>query len=137
MESVKRMKNLVLIFFLVGVFTLIFGSGCRPQGQDPSNQDNLLWNFGNVKNGTVLKHVFILHNDSRNTLSIKKIQTSCGCTNSTASRDKILPGGSSEITVVFDTKGYSGKVKQFVYVHTSDQKKPIVKFTVTAVIAGY
>jgi len=100
--------------------------------ENPPLADPYFWDFGKVSEGIVLKHVFNLKNDSPTTLVIKNLQTSCGCTGSVVSRNEIPPGKVSKVKVTFKTKGYSGKVKQYVYVYTTQAQNPIIKLTVEA-----
>jgi len=126
------MRSLILSSLLIITFVFFITNGCfLEENQKP---DPYAWDFGSVKEGTLLKHVFILRNESKTTLVINKLQTSCGCTASTASHNEIPQGQASKVEVSFNTKGYSGKVKQFVYVHTNDSGKPIIKLTVSAEI---
>ncbi len=127
---------------LLGIF--IFSQGCQMRdGQKqqpqqprmdykPGNTDPRTFFFGQVKSGKVLKHFFVLRNVSKNTLAIKDVSTSCGCTASKADKKSLAPGESTTIEVKFDTKKYSGHVKQFVYVQTDDPYNPILKFTIEA-----
>lgn len=125
------MRILILLFIIV--FILSIGNLCFLEGNQKID-DLYSWDFGRVREGSILKHAFILKNDSENPLIINKLQTSCGCTASVASSYEIPAGKTSQIAVTFNTKGYSGKVNQFVYVHTSDAKNPIIKLTVKAEI---
>jgi len=90
------------------------------------------WDFGQVKPGVVIKHDFILKNQSNDILEITNIHTSCGCTVSESAKKSLMPLESTKITVSFDSKGYSGEIKQFVYVHTDNADLAIVKFTIKA-----
>lgn len=91
-----------------------------------------LWDFGRVKEGAVLKHEFILKNESGKTLTIQNVDTSCGCTASEAEKKVLSPGEETEIKVQFDTKGYSGLTQQFIYVHTDSLDNPIIRFIIKA-----
>jgi hypothetical protein len=93
------------------------------QGQNKSEANTglaefYLWDFGRVKEGEVVRHNFNLKNTMGKTFKIKDVTTSCGCTASAVKKDKLLPGESTEIEVEFDSRGYSGSVQQFIYVHT-------------------
>ncbi|MDD4939161.1 MAG: DUF1573 domain-containing protein [Candidatus Omnitrophica bacterium] len=90
------------------------------------------WDFGQVKEGQVFKHAFALKNEFEIPLTIKDVNTSCGCTVSQAKDKVIAPGESTSIDVKFNSKGYSGSVQQFVYVHTDNLDKPIVRFIIKA-----
>jgi len=103
--------------------------GCHPKITDPYS-----WDFGKRGEGKVLKHEFVLKNESQSTLTVKDINTSCGCTVSKVKKDVLLPGESTNIEVQFDTRGYSGPVQQYIYVHTDSLEKPILRFIIKAEI---
>ncbi len=88
------------------------------------------WDFGQVKQGVVLKHDFLFRNKTPNILKIIGINTSCGCTASQSKKKELNPGESTMINVSFNSKGYSGEVKQFVYVNTDNVDIPVTKFTI-------
>jgi hypothetical protein len=90
------------------------------------------YDFGQVKEGEVLKHDFILKNESQNILTIKDLSTSCGCTGSKAEKKILAPGETTLIEVQFNTKGYLGQAQQYVYVATDNLDNPIIKFIIKA-----
>jgi hypothetical protein len=94
--------------------------------------DSQMWDFGQVKEGEVLEHVFVLRNFQDKPMVIVNMHTSCGCTVSQAQKKHLLPGEYTQINVKFHTQGYSGLVQQHVYVHTDDAGNPIIKFSVKA-----
>ncbi len=90
------------------------------------------WDFGKVKEGTILKHNFIFKNESKKTLTIAGVITSCGCTVSEIKKNKLLPQESTLLKVRFNTKGYSGPVQQNIFVTTDDLDRLIVRFIIKA-----
>ncbi|TAM41645.1 DUF1573 domain-containing protein [bacterium] len=90
------------------------------------------WDFGRVKEGVVVKHDFTFKNETPGVLKITGINTSCGCTASQAEKRSLAPGESTMINVAFNSKGYSGAVKQFVYVNTDNVGLPVIRFIVKA-----
>ncbi|MCX5694089.1 MAG: DUF1573 domain-containing protein [Candidatus Omnitrophica bacterium] len=90
------------------------------------------WDFGVVKQGDVLKHDFILKNETNDILEINSIHTSCGCTVSQSDKKSLMPQESTVIKVSFNSRGYLGEVKQFVYVNTDNTDLAIIKFTIKA-----
>jgi len=90
------------------------------------------WDFGVVKQGEILVHDFELRNQTRKTLNIVNIHTSCGCTVSKAGKKSLRPGEKTKIQVSFNTKGYFGKTKQYAYVNTDDSDNMIIRFTIKA-----
>jgi len=111
------------------------------QGQTPGQEektekteipDPYAWDFGQVKQGDLLNHDFVLENESGKTLTIKDVNTSCGCTVSKVEKKILSPGESTKIEVKFNSKGYSGITQQYVYVHTDSLDKPIIRFIIKA-----
>jgi hypothetical protein len=119
------MRKAVVLF--LGVF-LIFQAACAQEEKDNPQE----WDFGRVKQGAVLKHDFILKNETKDILKINNINTSCGCTVSSSDKKSLMPQESTAITVSFNSRGYSGAVYQFVYVNTDNPDLKIVKFTIKA-----
>lgn len=76
--------------------------------------------FGAVKPGTPLKFTFQIKNEGKETLEIKNVAPSCGCT--TSDYDKtIAPGKTGGITLeVAKTDGYSGDITKTATVTTND-----------------
>ncbi|OGX46186.1 MAG: hypothetical protein A3G38_01675 [Omnitrophica WOR_2 bacterium RIFCSPLOWO2_12_FULL_51_8] len=94
---------------------------------DPNTYD-----FGQVREGSVQRHSFVLENKTAKVLTIKDTSTSCGCTASVVKDKTLKPGESTQIEVKFNSRGYSGQVKQFVYVATDDLDNPVVRYIIKA-----
>lgn len=116
-----------MILFLLCFLVFQFAHAAEKEKVDPNQ-----WDFGQIKEGAVLKHEFILKNETSDILEINNIHTSCGCTVSESAKKSLLPQGSTVITVSFNSKGYSGPVTQFVYVNTDNADMAIIKFTIKA-----
>jgi len=138
------MRNVIILFSLSFIF---FQFGCtkasnaRPgefinAGSSTENEkiDPHEWDFGQVKQGVILKHDFILKNQSNNTLEITNIHSSCGCAASKSDKKSLMPQESTMITVSFNSQGYLGPVTQFVYVNTDNVDLSIIKFTIKAMV---
>ena len=117
------------VAFVVLALSLL-GLACFAQNKteinatQPLNPQEITWDFGQVKAGEVARHVFVLKNEFRKELDIKDVSTSCGCTGSQVKKKKLLPGESTDIEVTFNSKGYLGAVKQFVYLFTDNFQEP-------------
>ena len=68
-----------------------------------------VFDFGDIKEGEVVEHVFAFKNTGNNPLMISKATGSCGCTVPEWPRDPIAPGQSGEIKVKFNSKGKVGE----------------------------
>lgn len=63
------------------------------------------FNFGEVKEGTEVKHSFKFKNTGNQPLLISDIRTTCGCTVPEWNRNPIASGAEDKINVKFDTNG--------------------------------
>jgi len=132
------MKKIFLVLWSVFLFSSI---GCFAQNSlqeipaVPSPQpqtEEYIWDFGQVKEGLILKHDFLLKNQSQKALNITGTNSSCSCTVSKVGKSSLSPGEETLIEVKFNSVGYSGLVMQYVYVNTDNLENPILKFTVKA-----
>jgi PKD repeat protein len=73
--------------------------------------------FGDVKQGEILSHIFKLENTGDQPLLISNVLTTCGCMTVEWPKDPVPPGEKGEIIVTFDTAGKAGaqnKVIRFI-----------------------
>ena len=70
--------------------------------------EEMKYDFGNVKQGEVVKHVFKFKNTGTQPLIISNIGVSCGCTTPEWTKDPVMPGKSGIITANFNTAGKMG-----------------------------
>lgn len=80
------------------------------------------YDFGNINEGSVVKHDFILENKGKSDLIIRKVTASCGCTAVQPSKTMVKPGEQVPITVKFNSRGRSGQQNKTVTVITNDPK---------------
>src|SRR5262245_16548280 len=88
--------------------------------------------FGKVKPGTPLTYTFEVKNEGNESLEIKSVQPSCGCTSSNF--DKVVaPGKTGRITLeVTKTDGYKGEVTKTATVTTNDPEHQTFTLTLRA-----
>ncbi len=90
------------------------------------------YNFGKVKQGSVVDHTFKFRNNGKETLVVKDIQTSCGCTAALISNKEVKPGEDGTIRVELDTTGKDGKISRTVTISSNDVKDPKQIITIFA-----
>jgi len=90
------------------------------------------WDFGEVKEGEIVTHIFKFQNKGEGELIIKKIETSCGCTAVLLSRDRLKPGEKGEIKVTFNSRGFEGKVTKYIFVRSNDPKNSYKQLKIIA-----
>ncbi|MFA5090742.1 MAG: DUF1573 domain-containing protein [Candidatus Omnitrophota bacterium] len=129
MEDMKKPFCCIFLFF----FLL---TGCQAQNPylDKTKEEAEIyyWDFGKVKTGVILSHDFIVRNNSQHVMHIKEITTSCGCAVPEIAKKVLSPGESTSMAVNFNTAGYTGESKQYVYVNTDSPDNPILRFTIRA-----
>ena len=116
----RKIISLVVLSFFVFQFTHAENNIVDPN----------VWDFGKAKQGQILKHDFIFKNETKSVLNITGINTSCGCTASESDKKSLQPGESTTISVSFNSHGYLGQVKQFVYVNTDNADFAVVRFII-------
>nr|WP_320048580.1 DUF1573 domain-containing protein [uncultured Desulfuromonas sp.] len=82
---------------------------------------------GNIDMGTLYagqksKQVFVIENHGDETLEIKKIVTTCGCTSALSRDTLIAPGEATELTVKFDSRNFQGRVVKGITLYSNDPK---------------
>lgn len=130
------MKRIIFLALFFAAFPL---TGCYSQVQtDPASQpaepaapEPHTWDLGEVKKGDIVKQVFLFTNETQKQLTVLGINTSCGCTGSEIKDKILLPGQTTEVTIQFNSKGYSaGQIKQHVYINTDNTDNPVIAFTI-------
>ncbi len=124
----RRLLSVVLMFAFLFCIAGVFYAGKGPSIKFEKEKID----FGKVKQGKVMTHVFKFVNEGDSTLSIKRVRTSCGCTAVLISKKEVPPGKAGEVKVTFNTKGYANKVAKYIYVDSNDQSQPSKRLTVSA-----
>lgn len=86
--------------------------------------------FGKVKEGEKVSHVFKFTNTGANDLIISDARGSCGCTVPQWPKEPIKPGATGEIKVEYDSKGKSGVQKKTVTI-TANTNPNITTLNIT------
>ncbi|MDB5273900.1 MAG: Aspartate aminotransferase [Chitinophagaceae bacterium] len=77
------------------------------------------FDFGDIKQGAVVEHVFQFTNTGDSTLLIQKAYSSCGCTIPSFPKEGIAPGQSGQITVKFNSEGKMGLNNKIITILTN------------------
>ena len=86
------------------------------------------YNFGKIRKGEKITTSFYFKNTGTKPLLILQVQTSCGCTASSWSKEYIEPNETGEITVVFDTNAKEdiiGKQSKYLLVISNAVNKEV------------
>ena len=89
--------------------------------------------FGTIDAGIKVTHVFTFVNEGSAPLVISKINTPCGCTAPSWSKEPIEPGKTGEITVTFNSTGKVGtQIKTLSIIYNSEMSPTM--FTIKAAV---
>ncbi len=89
------------------------------------------FDFGNIKKGDKVEHVYEITNTGDNPLVISEVKPGCGCTAPDFTKEPILPGKKGKVTLHFDSSSFDGNVQKYADVFANVEKSPI-KLTFTA-----
>ena len=82
--------------------------------------------FGKVKKGEHVEHVYEVTNTGKNPLIISQVKPGCGCTAPDYTKDPILPGQKGQITLKFDSTNFDGLVNKQAEVYANVETAPVV-----------
>lgn len=124
LKSTILLTPVLLLIVTSNLFGRILPAGPAINFED-SNYD-----FGVVKEGVELEHVFKFTNDGDGTLVINSVQPSCGCTGVVMDEKKEFEQGDlGEIKITFNTQGRQGVNSKTVTVNTNDPENPVMTLT--------
>ncbi|MCU4165960.1 DUF1573 domain-containing protein [Carboxylicivirga caseinilyticus] len=86
------------------------------------NFEEKTWNFGDINQGDKVTHKFVVKNDGKSELIIRKVKASCGCTAIKPEKTVLAPGEETTIMAEFNSTGKSGRQNKSVTVVTNDPK---------------
>ncbi len=137
MENRHRNIPASLIFFIVQLFLAVgLLQAQTPSGEDNSTEisvtdhnpdihfENADFDFVKVFKGEKIEHIYKFENRGNETLKIKRVKPSCGCTAVILTNNTIPPGETGEIKATFNTVSYSGRVKKSITVSSNDPDTP-------------
>lgn len=120
------MKKLFVLILCSGMLLLTLDSCRKPGNPNAGLPASVLrdtttvefseteFNFGEIKQGESVTHVFRFTNTGKNDLIIANAVGSCGCTVPEYPKEPVKPGASGSIKVTFNSTGKSGEQKKSV-----------------------
>lgn len=140
------MKTYRLIIFFIAILALSFAIGgyfkaapVRKESLEKNAPQIVIepksFDFGKVEFGKTVEHTFTVKNTGGEPLEIKRVSTSCGCTQAEINKEKIEPGETASLLVTYDSgamgKSILGKrIQRFVYVRSNDPQTPQAEVTI-------
>jgi len=110
-----------LILFLLS----LFAAGAIVAAAPKIAVDEAILDFGEVREGDLVTHTFILSNAGDETLTITKINPWCGCTTiPSVSKTELAPGETAKLEAVLDTVGLGTTINKSIAVYSNDPETP-------------
>lgn len=78
--------------------------------------EEMAFDFGEIKEGESVEHVFKFKNTGKSPLNITNARGNCGCTVPKWPKEPLAPGEAGEIRVVFNSTGKKGIQEKDVYI---------------------
>ena len=113
-ESVSIIENIV-----PSEETIVSVENIISEGGPTIEFSNVVWDFGNIKQGEIVDHVFQFINTGSEPLIISNAKGSCGCTVPEWPKEPIPPNGVGEIAVQFKSENKKGKQNKTVTLTTN------------------
>ncbi|NWF90995.1 MAG: DUF1573 domain-containing protein [Ignavibacteriaceae bacterium] len=107
-------KSILMILFTVASIT--FAQLVAPKASVSDEE----FDFGNIEQGKIVEHNFVLVNTGGDLLKISNVRATCGCTAAKPDKSELKPGESTSIKVTFNSAGRMGQQQKFVYLSTND-----------------
>lgn len=117
-------RNILIILLSLSItaFAQLMGPKVSVQQVD--------YDFGNITQGDIVSHTFILSNNGGDLLKITDVRASCGCTAANPTKRELKPGESSNLEVTFNSKGRKGPQVKTVNVTTNDPDRKDILLTI-------
>jgi uncharacterized cupredoxin-like copper-binding protein len=116
-------KNIIVLFIVstISVLAQMIGPKVGVQQLDHD--------FGNINEGEIVKHTYVISNNGGDLLKILEVKASCGCTAANPDKKELKPGESTNLDVSFNSKGRKGPQNKTVTVTTNDPEKPSISLS--------
>ena len=101
------------------------------EGEEVLHFDSTEMNVGHLsEDDAPVTYCFRFRNVSKETVTLTRIYTSCGCTEATFNKALVRPGETGEIRLIFDPFEQAGILNKHTFVYTNlSKKEPVAKLT--------
>jgi hypothetical protein len=92
------------------------------------------FDLGGIYRGAVVQKRLTLKNTGNQSLSIGRVDVSCGCTGTVLSHSDLAPGDTSSLVITFSSKNFTGPVHKTVTVNSNAPEAPQTRIDFTATV---
>ena len=130
------MKKISLLFAAVLMVSLVYAQDNTENQPDQLPGPYMTFveeshDFGDIYQGDKVEYIFNFENTGDTPLIITNIKVTCGCTATDWSREPILPGEESSITVKFNSTGKLNKQNKVISI-VSNANNPMPQVKIVA-----
>jgi hypothetical protein len=131
------MKTNRTVFATVAALALVFAGASTAAAAAPKLVvPEKVKDMGTVAQGEVLDVKFELVNEGDETLEIRAVRPTCGCTVADYDRE-IAAGSSGFVNAKLDTSDFSGPISKSILIMTSDPQEPTVTVVIKTTVHPY
>ena len=104
----------IIWFLSISLMSFSMMAQDQPVFEEPVNGPKIVFaeanfDFGDIKQGDIVEHIFEFENGGNEPLIISDVRTTCGCTVPSYPKGEVIPPGESgKITVRFNSRGKIG-----------------------------
>src|SRR5580765_2748197 len=142
------MKTTLLTLLLAGAFCSVVdspaqaedaspkpGATALPEGVGPKIQfAEIVYDFGKVSSGEVVKHSFVFTNVGTAKLEIKDVRPGCGCTTAGTWDKEVEPGKTGSIPLQFNSANFGGTILKQATVTCNDPSQTNVMLQIKGTV---
>lgn len=111
--------GIIKFIFLIQLIVLGTTAHAEVEKLDSLVFEETIFDFGDIKQGDVVDHVFTFENRDSIAVIITKVITQCGCTAPEYGKEPIPSGDTGEVLIKFDSKDKFGYQRKTIKVKTS------------------
>jgi hypothetical protein len=120
------MKKIISAFFIIGFSISLFAQAEIKFSENTHD-------FGAVEEGELATYIFKFKNTGNDTLQLKSVKPSCGCTSPYWAKDPVLPGETGEIKVQYNSKKRPGPFNKSINI-VSNATEPSHRLKIKGVV---
>ena len=111
------MRNKYALLALICALTIFSGQVLAGPMLQVSEEE---FDFGYAPQNSKITHSFWLHNRGDDSLVITRVVPGCGCTKAPLDTDRLAPGDSTRMEIIFSTKRYANRVMKRPRIETNE-----------------
>lgn len=123
------------IFYYLSIALLFTAGAQKADAQLEVVQGDEI-SFGTIfQTGAMVHKVITIRNVGKDSVRIKGVTTSCGCTAALVTTKALAPGKETDIRIQFNPAGYIGNVTKYIYISNSYPERALITIRMTGNVA--